>query len=690
MVEILRAISLLIAKRTDAILAMAVVGIVFMMILPLPTWVVDILLAINISVSSLMIVLALYMPGPLAFSTFPAFLLITTLFRLGLSITTTRLILLQGDAGEIVEAFGNFVVGGNLVVGIVIFLILLIVNFLVITKGSERVAEVSARFTLDAMPGKQMSIDSDLRGGLIDGVTAQNKRKSLAKESQLFGAMDGAMKFVKGDAIAGIIIVLVNIIGGYSIGTLQQGLPGNEALQLYAILTIGDGLVAQIPTLLIALSAGMIITRVKDDVLDKTNVGQEMAEQLTSEPKAWVIASVVLLIFAVIPGMPTRAFIFIAIIFLSVGFIKIFIRKSDSRKQTTLENEDKISNGTSDVATFEVYEPLTMVVNTEFYGTKYFEELTRCLRKQRNNLVANYGFILPAITFEVRSDVPVDNFQFRLYEVIGVNCTVAENSVAVAAKEQSKIERLGIEYAAGGTEREESDLLWIDSRYENMLNENEVVFESSMNIIGNKVKLLLRKEGYQFVGVDEAKKIIDWIGMKSPELTKEIERILPIAKLSEIFRSLVKESVSLRSLKKIVELIVKHGESERDIPMLTELVRIGLRDQICTQITMGHDLSVCLLDGAFENSLRESLRKTATGGFLEISDEDRRSLVDRVIDTCKENLSNKSPIALVVSQDIRPYIRALLAEDVFELPVLSYTELSPRINVVPIARLANV
>jgi len=268
------------SKKMEIVAAFLVVAIVFMMILPLPILLVDILIAINISLSCILVIISLYLAGPLAFSTFPAVLLLTTLFRLALSVSTTRLILLNGDAGHIVEAFGNFVVGGNLVVGLVIFLILTIVQFLVITKGSERVAEVSARFTLDAMPGKQMSIDNDLRSNVINGDEARKRRNDLAKESQLFGAMDGAMKFVKGDSIAGLIIVAVNLLGGVTIGVLQKGLPASEALKKYAILTIGDGLIAQIPAILISLCAGMIITRVSNSssggVASETNVGKEI------------------------------------------------------------------------------------------------------------------------------------------------------------------------------------------------------------------------------------------------------------------------------------------------------------------------------------------------------------------------------------------------------------------------------
>ncbi len=677
----LKAISIAISKYMDAVVAMFVIGIVFMMILPFPTWVVDILIAVNISLSALLVVLALYLPGPLAFSTFPAFLLITTLFRLGLSITTTRLILLQADAGKIVEAFGNFVVGGNLVVGIVIFLILMIVNFLVITKGSERVAEVSARFTLDAMPGKQMSIDSDLRGGLLDAHEAQAKRKSLAKESQLFGAMDGAMKFVKGDAIAGIIIVLVNIIGGYSIGTMQLGLDGGEAIKLYSTLTIGDGLVAQIPALLIALSAGMIITRVKDDVGDKDNVGKELSEQLLSEPKAWVIAGGVLLLFAMVPGMPTITFLALSLVCATVGSISIFLSKSESKRLKSMEEEESIEDGKMDLANFEVYEPLTLVVNTEHYGTPLFDELCTTIRKARNNLVANYGFILPPISFEVRSNIDKNNFQFRFYENIEVNCTLDASKIAVFSSYEDLLVSENIDYCKGISEFDEDGLLWVNKEDVGKLEKHEIFGMECLEVIGYKCREALKKEGYQFVGVDEVKKILIWLGKKSPELAKDIEKIFPMSKLCEIFRNLIRENVSLRSLRKICELVVKNGENERDLIAVTEMVRIGIRDQICSHIASGKVLSACVLDSNVELHLRNNLRKTPMGGYFEIDEEEKEMIVDNLKNICADHFEKSLPIALVVTQDIRPYIKMLTSIDIPNLPVLSFSELSRKTKV---------
>src|SRR5476651_902370 len=369
--NLLNKIAISAMERSEIVGAAIALAIVFMLIIPLPLPLIDVLIAINISLSSLLIVLAMYLPKPLAFSTFPAVLLLTTMFRMALSISTTRQILLQTNAGHIVQAFGSFVVGGNLAVGLVIFLILTIVNFLVITKGSERVAEVAARFSLDAMPGKQMSIDSDLRAGLIDGEQARDKREQLSRESQLFGAMDGAMKFVKGDAVAGLIIVVVNLLGGFTTGMFQHDLSAAESIRLYSVLTIGDGLIAQIPALLISLTAGMIITRVAPDGRKGiSNMGAEIARQMTSEPKSWMIASVGMLAFAAVPGMPTLVFILISMVTGGLGYY--LMRQRQRLEQPAAEAADAVrpeQNGDEDLRGFDPSRPYLLQFSPVLRGT---------------------------------------------------------------------------------------------------------------------------------------------------------------------------------------------------------------------------------------------------------------------------------------------------------------------------------
>ncbi|KPX50209.1 Type III secretion protein HrcV, partial [Pseudomonas syringae pv. helianthi] len=424
-INVLNMVALSAMRRSEVVGAFFVIAVVFMMITPLPTGLVDVLIAVNICISCLLIMLAMHLPRPLAFSTFPAVLLLTTMFRLALSISTTRLILLNQDAGHIVEAFGQFVVGGNLAVGLVIFLILTVVNFLVITKGSERVAEVGARFTLDAMPGKQMSIDSDLRANLITVHEARKRRAELNKESQLFGAMDGAMKFVNGDAIAGLIIVAINMIGGISIGVVQHGMSAGDALQLYTVLTIGDGLIAQIPALLISVTCGMIITRVPNTEAGvEANIGREIAEQITSQPKAWIIAAVAMLGFAALPGMPTGVFITIAIICGAGGMLQLQRARPKAEEQGAVAVAPEM-NGKEDLRTFSPSRQFVMQFHPAQDSTQ-IEALISEIRQRRNRLVVQFGLTLPSFIIEHVDHLPPDEFRFMVYDVPMLRATFSQ------------------------------------------------------------------------------------------------------------------------------------------------------------------------------------------------------------------------------------------------------------------------
>src|SRR5471032_1563948 len=447
------------AQRAEVLCAVVILGIVFIFIVPLPTWLVDILIALNICISCLLIVLALYLPGPLAFSSFPSILLLTTMFRLALSIATTRLILLEQDAGDIVEAFGQFVVGGNLAVGMVIFMILTVVNFLVITKGSERVAEVGARFTLDAMPGKQMSIDSDLRAGLIDGTQARDKREQLSRESQLFGAMDGAMKFVKGDAVAGLIIVVVNLLGGFTTGMFQHDLSAAESIRLYSVLTIGDGLIAQIPALLISLTVGMIITRVAPDWRKGiSNMGAEIARQMTSEPKSWMIASVGMLAFAAVPGMPTLVFILISMVTGGLGYY--LMRQRQRLEQPAPEAADAVrpeQNGDEDLRGFDPSRPYLLQFSPVLQGSPEVTELIHGIRQARNAMVANIGLTLPPFEVELVASLADDEMRFCVHEVPMIKASV----VMLVAVERKALAAEPEHAIPGKADRDEQDWLWL-------------------------------------------------------------------------------------------------------------------------------------------------------------------------------------------------------------------------------------
>ena len=357
-----------ITRRSDLALAVLLVMVIFMMIMPLPTLISDILIAFNMSLAIIMLMLGIYLPSPLSFSSFPSVLLLSTLFRLSLSIATTRIILSEGEAGHIIQTFGEFVVAGNMIVGIVVFLIITIVQFIVITKGSERIAEVSARFSLDAMPGKQMSIDSDLRAGVITMADARKRRSNLEKESQLFGSMDGAMKFVKGDAIAGLIIIIVNIVGGIAIGSFQRGMPIGEAMELYSLLTIGDGLVSQIPALFVSITSGIIVSRVTVD--EDSNLGEDIGRQLLGQPNALLIGAAVVTLMGLIPGFPTIVFFFLGAVLGLTGFLLKRVQNrfefGEAEEVTVIGNQraELLAGGasSSDLEALDTMQPLTRLL----------------------------------------------------------------------------------------------------------------------------------------------------------------------------------------------------------------------------------------------------------------------------------------------------------------------------------------
>lgn len=659
-----------VAQRAEVLGAVVVLAIVFIFIVPLPTWLVDILIALNICIACLLIVLALYLPGPLAFSSFPSILLLTTMFRLALSIATTRLILLEQDAGDIVEAFGNFVVGGNLAVGLVIFMILTLVNFLVITKGSERVAEVAARFSLDAMPGKQMSIDSDLRAGLIDGNQARDKRDQLSRESQLFGAMDGAMKFVKGDAVAGLVIVLINLLGGFSTGMFQHGMTAGESIALYSVLTIGDGLIAQIPALLISLTAGMIITRAAPDGRrGVTNMGAEIARQMTSEPKSWIIASVGMLAFAALPGMPTLVFILISLITGSLGYY--LARQRQRQEAPAAEATQAVrpeENGEEDLRGFDPSRPYLLQFSPILRGTPEVVDLVHGLRQTRNALVANIGLTLPPFEVELDDSLADDEMRFCVHEVPMIKASV----VTQVAVERKALEQVPEHAIPGLAERDEQDWVWL-APDDPLLDDPALERFTSTNLIVERMKQAMMLSGPQFLGIQESKSILSWLEHNQPELVQELQRIMPLSRFSAVLQRLAGEGVPLRAVRLIVESLIEYGQHEREPDALADYARIALKSQIFHQYSEADGLHAWLLSPHSENVLRESLRQTQTGVFFALDNDSSASLINLLNQAFV--IRPKSKSVMLVAQDLRSPLRTLLLEEFNHVPVMSFAEL---------------
>lgn len=685
----LQTITGLIVNRPEVLVIFVVIGIVFMMILPLPTFLVDGLIALNISMSALMVVLVMYMPGPLAFATFPALLLITTMFRMALSITTTRLILLQGDAGQIVEAFGDFVVGGNLVVGLVIFLILTIVNFMVITKGAERVAEVAARFTLDAMPGKQMSIDGDLRAGLINAVQAQKKRADISKESQLFGAMDGAMKFVKGDAIAGIIIVMVNILGGFSIGVAQLGLPAGEAIKLYSTLTIGDGLVAQIPALLISITAALIITRVSNSNKEDENVGAQMASELSSEPKAWVIASIVLVGFSLIPGMPFFTFIFFALVFAAIGGYRIMARNKiveqhvNEQENTVDEHETRVSNNEADDKSIEPYDKLMLCVAP---GTNMqsFSQVLKSIRTARNNVVQRKGYTIAGIELHEMSYIEPGCFEVMVHGVSKLSgCNDIFDKI-IAKKDLDENQEkalLSSENIDKGIVQEKGKFIWVNSVECDASLIGTLTMDAKQYLVVHAKRMFL-EEAHQFFGIEEVSVIIQWLDLESTKLAQELQQIVPLPQISDIFKRITRDEISIRSLRRIAELIIEAATQGRSIDDIVQHVRLGLSEQMCTEYATDYALNIFLLDPDLESLMRKHLKKHGNEIYIELPLDNLHQVKKAISKTNKHvTIDSRKTIPLIVPHDLRLAVRHFLRRDYGYIPVLSSAELPRSLDI---------
>lgn len=679
-------------QRSEVVGAAIVMSIVFMMIIPLPTGLIDVLIALNICISSLLIVLAMYLPKPLAFSTFPSVLLLTTMFRLALSISTTRQILLQQDAGHIVEAFGNFVVGGNLAVGLVIFLILTVVNFLVITKGSERVAEVAARFTLDAMPGKQMSIDSDLRAGLLEAHQARQRRENLAKESQLFGAMDGAMKFVKGDAIAGLVIVFINMIGGFAIGVLQNGMEPGAAMHIYSVLTIGDGLIAQIPALLISLTAGMIITRVSADGQQvDANIGREIAEQLTSQPKAWIMSAAGMLGFALLPGMPTAVFIVISAIALGSGLFQLWRTKQQDNQQQADELQAQQlapeDNGHQDLRRFNPTRAYLLQFSQAHSHSAAAESLVQHIRRLRNRLVYHFGFTLPSFDIEFSPALDDDEFRFCVYEIPLVTATFA---VAQLAVRKSSIEVHAADADSDGqiqpgeAERDEHHWCWLPPEHP-LLQQEDRRYWNAEQLIMLRMEQAIHQSGAQFIGLQESKSILNWLESEQPELAQELQRIMPLSRFAAVLQRLASERIPLRSVRTIAETLIEHGQHERDSAALTDFVRIALKEHICHQYQQPNGLDVWLLTPETEELLRDSLRQAQSETFFSLAQEYGINLLDQLRSAFPPYDHNHALI--LVAQDLRSPLRALLKDEFHAVPVLSFAELTSNVAINVLGRL---
>ncbi|AGC44165.1 type III secretion protein LcrD/AscV [Myxococcus stipitatus DSM 14675] len=695
------------SKYSDIVLAIVVVAIVGMMIVPLPTLLLDVLLTLNISISVVLLLVSLYVPAALHLSTFPTVLLITTMFRLSLTISTTRLILLTGDPGEVVIAFGNFVVQGNFVVGAILFIILVIVNFIVISKGSERVAEVAARFTLDAMPGKQMSIDADLRAGTIDQDQGKRRRRDLERESQLFGAMDGAMKFVKGDAIASIIITVVNIVGGLIIGVTQKGMSAGDAAQKYTLLTIGDGLVGMIPAILVSTCAGIIVTRVAGEE-EGAHLGKDVGTQLTAYPKAIAIAAGMLIVLGLVPGLPKIPFFLLGA---GAGFGAWSMLKKKKDEQlveeagpsmitdlgTPLSSEPAPKepiNPDSELfipvvtpIVLEVSDALVPYVDSRQDNGKFLFELIPFMR---DGLFVELGVRFPGVRARGNASLPPGSYQIQINEVPVVTGQATLGHVLV----NDTVERLrlmniqGFEAINPATRQPAA---WVPEQHRETLEAAGLTTWDVPGYIILHVAAVLRRNAREFVGVQETQTMLEQLEKAFPAIVKEvIPKVVNVLKLTDILQRLVEEEISIRDLRGILQALAEYGQVEADNVMLTEHVRASQRRYISHKYARGSGtLVVYLLDPNIEEAIRGSIKRTSAGAHLALEPELAQEIVQAVRTECGHLPPSAQRPVILTAMDIRRYVRKLLEYEFNpSFSVLSYQELSPELNIQPVARIS--
>jgi type III secretion protein V len=631
----------------DAALAALVVTVVGLMVVPLPTRLLDLLIASNLAFSVVLLLVALYASDALKIAAFPTVLLITTLVRLALNVSATRLILLQADAGEVIRAFGNFVVRGNYVVGGVVFAILTIIQFVVIAKGSERVAEVGARFALDAMPGKQMAIDAELRSGAIDGAQARTRRHTLARESQFYGAMDGAMKFVKGDVIASLLITVVNLGAGLAVGVLQHDMEAGAALRRYGLLTIGDGLVSQIPSLVIATAAGVLVTRVASEESD-SSLGSELARQLFGQPQALRVGSGFALLLGVVPGLPALPFFVIGALLFAASRAQGRTARVASAESPATEPVQRTSGDAAPPRFVPVVVPWSLEVSPDLAhlfdddlrgGTLKRPGLRSAAAALRELVFRELGVPLPPARVAVGRDLPPRHLVLSLQElparVLELPATVSDGEAA--------------EFVVGQT------------------------------------LPVLRQRAADFLGIAETQALLDQLEQIAPATVRQVvPKPIAVTQLADVLRRLVEERQSVRDLKGILEALALVGHAERDALNLAEFVRAQQRRSITHALTRGRsELGVVLMDAALEDTIRGAVSRTAAGSFLTLAPAAGRDIVTAVRRALAPLGSELPP--LLTQPDIRRFVRKLVEIDFPELRVVSYAELLPEIAIKPLA-----
>ncbi len=665
------------------------IGVIIIMIIPIPSFLLDILLSFNITLSLVVMFVALYIDRPLNFSSYPALLLMTTLFRLSMNICSTRLILLNGDsgldaAGHVIQAFGNFVLGGNFIIGVIIFVIIVWVNFGVITKGSGRIAEVAARFTLDAMPGKQMAIDSDLNSGLITESEAKQKRQDLSSEAEFYGAMDGASKFVRGDAIAGIIITMINIAGGLIIGVALKDMSMLEAAHTYTLLTVGDGMVSQIPALIVSTSAGLIVARAASGA----DLGTEVGTQLTAYHKPLMLASVVATLFAFIPGLPFMPFMVLGIgsgvlAFSSKQKIeeqkKIQLTTKDSEEQSSLpapgSTEEVQSLLNIDLLELEVGYELVPMVDAANGG-----DLIERIRGLRRQFAMDFGFIVPPI--HIRDNVRLESNQYRLL-LKGIE--IAKGNIK--PHHHLAMDPGGINADIPGTPTKEPafglDALWISENDKDRAQFAGYTVVDPPTVITTHLTEVIKSHAHEILGREEVQTLLDNIGRTHPKLVEEVcPAIVSLSILQQVLSGLLRESISIRDLRTILETLADWAPSTKSPERLIELCRSALSRAITANYS-SEDGTLPLISMApgLERTLNDALQVTEHGSYLALEPTVAQIFITKLKKAAEAAAGRGFQPILLSPSTLRPAIYAFTEKFIPGYSVLSHQEISPSARV---------
>ncbi len=673
-------------KGGEFLLPVGVVGVLAVMILPMPPFIMDILLTFNITFAVIILLVAIHIKKPLEFATFPTILLVATLFRLSLNVATTRLILLHGSegvdaAGQVIKSFGNFVVGGNYTVGFVVFCILVIINFVVITKGAGRIAEVAARFTLDAMPGKQMSIDADLNAGLIGEEEARRRREEIAKEADFYGAMDGASKFVRGDAVAGILITLINILGGLAIGVLQQGLPIADAAMTYTLLTVGDGLVAQIPALIISTAAGIVVSTVSAD----TSLNIKLGKQFMNYPQPIMMAGAILFVFGLVPGLPQIPFFVLSAGAFAVGYT--IMRTLKKQREQELERkalEKKAKKKTTDIIE-EITLPDTLALEIGYRLIPLVDEgeggeLLERIKGIRKQFAEEMGLIVPPVHIK-------DNLQLKPSEYVflikGLEVGRGELMMGYMLALNPGNATEGLEGIPTKDPAFGLPALWIPEKEKERAQLMGYTVVSPSAVIATHISELIKANCEELLGRQEVQNLLDKVGKTHPKIIEElVPNILNVGAIQKVLQNLLKEGISIRDIHTILETLADYGSITKDPDTLTEYVRMRLKRRISKTYQMADGrIPVITLAHQIEETIAQSIKQTQHGSYLTLEPAKANSIINAIAEAAEEILKTGIQPVILVSPEIRRFVRGLIERRLPSIAVLSYNEIADNVRI---------